>query len=81
MATRLSWGIGPSYATELPAVELETNGSRTRWLIYWYGELTRGPPAAGWEQLLRLHHRSDGFGLVAGDGGSNALCAGVRCRF
>ena len=35
MATRLSWGIGPSYATELPAVELETNGSRTRWLIYW----------------------------------------------
>jgi hypothetical protein len=30
---------------------------------------------------MRLHHRSDGFGLVAEDGGSNALCAGVRYRF
>lgn len=81
MATSLAWGIGPSYATEVPPVERETNDSSSRWLIYWFGELTLGPPAADWELLLRLHHRSDGFGTVADDGGSNALCAGVRCRF
>jgi hypothetical protein len=81
LATSLAWGIGPSYAAEVPAVELETNDSSSRWLIYWFGELTLGPPAAGWELLMRLHHRSDGFGLVAEDGGSNALCAGVRYRF
>lgn len=81
LATSLAWGIGPSYATGVPEVELETNGSSSRWLIYWFGELTLGPPAAGWEVLLRLHHRSDGFGTVADDGGSNAVCAGLRYRF
>ena len=81
LATSIAWGIGPSYATEIPPVELQTNDSSRRWLVYWYAELTFGPPAAGWEALLRLHHRSDSFGLVAEDGGSNAVCAGVRYRF
>lgn len=81
LATSLAWGIGPSYATEIPAVELETNDASSHWLIYWYGELTLGPPAANWEVLMRLHHRSDGFGTVAEDGGSNTLCAGIRYRF
>ena len=81
VATSLAWGIGPSYATEVPAIELETNDSSSRWLVYWYGELTVGPPASGWEVLLRLHHLSDAFGLVAEDGGSNAVCAGLRYRF
>jgi len=81
LATSFAWGIGPSYATEVPAVEMETNESSNRWLIYWFGELTLGPPTANWEALMRLHHRSDGFGTVADDGGSNALCAGIRYRF
>ena len=81
VATSFAWGIGPSYATEIPPIEIETSGSSSRWLIYWYGELTLGPPAARWEALLRLHHRSDGFGTVAEDGGSNAVCAGIRYRF
>ena len=81
MATSFAWGIGPSYATEIPPIEIETNDSSSRWLIYWYGELTLGPPAAGWEVMLRLHHRSDGYGTVADDGGSNAVCAGLRYRF
>lgn len=81
VATSLAWGIGPSYATEVPPVELETNDSSSRWLVYWYAETTFGPPAAAWEILLRLHHRSDSFGLVAEDGGSNAVCAGLRYRF
>jgi hypothetical protein len=81
LATSFAWGIGPSYATEVPPVELETNDSSSRWLIYWYAELTVGPPGANWEVLMRLHHRSDGYGLVADDGGSNALCAGLRYHF
>jgi hypothetical protein len=81
LATTIAWGIGPSYATEVPPVELETNDDSSRWLIYWYGELTFAPPVASWELMLRLHHRSDGFGAVAEDGGSNAVCAGLRYRF
>ena len=81
LATSLAWGIGPSYATRVPEIELETNDDSSRWLIYWFGELTLGPPSAAWEVLMRLHHRSDAFGIVADDGGSNALCAGIRYRF
>ena len=65
----------------VPDVELETNSDSSRWLIYWFGELTFGPPASGWEVLFRLHHRSDGFGTIADDGGSNTVCAGIRYRF
>ncbi|WP_319524394.1 hypothetical protein [uncultured Desulfosarcina sp.] len=81
LANTIAWGIGPSYATEVPSVELETNDDSSRWLIYWYGELTFAPPVSSWELMLRLHHRSDGFGTVAEDGGSNAVCAGLRYRF
>ncbi|VGO22212.1 hypothetical protein [Pontiella sulfatireligans] len=81
LATSLAWGIGPSYATRVPEIELETNDDSQRWLIYWYGELTLGPRESNWEVLMRLHHRSDGFGTVADDGGSNAVGAGVRYRF
>ncbi|BBO69400.1 hypothetical protein DSCA_33300 [Desulfosarcina alkanivorans] len=72
---------GPSHATRVPEIELETNSDSSRWLIYWFGELTLGPPTRGWELLFRLHHRSDGFGTIAADGGSDAVCAGVRFRF
>ncbi len=81
LATSFAWGIGPSYATEVPAVEVENNESSSKWLVYWFGELTVAPPATRWEVLFRLHHRSDAFGTVAEDGGSNTLCAGLRYRF
>jgi hypothetical protein len=81
LATTIAWGIGSSYATQVPKVELETNYSSNKWLIYWFLELTFGPPTKNWEVLMRLHHRSDGFGLVAEDGGSNAVCTGLRYRF
>jgi len=81
LATSLAWGIGPSYATRVPEIELETNDDSSRWLIYWFGELTLGTPTANWEVLMRLHHRSDGFGTVADDGGSNAVCVGIRYHY
>ena len=81
VATSFAWGIGPSYATEVPEVEQELNESTQRWLIFWFAELTMGPPQSRWETLLRLHHRSSGFGSVADDGGANTVCAGLRYRF
>ncbi|WP_419658148.1 hypothetical protein Dvar_71090 [Desulfosarcina variabilis str. Montpellier] len=81
LATSFAYGIGLSYATQIPEIELETNDESSRWLIYWFGELTFAKPTAAWEFLLRLHHRSDGFGTMAEDGGSNALCAGLRLFF
>jgi hypothetical protein len=81
VATSLAWGIGPSYATRVPKIELETNDDSSRWLIYWFGELTFGPPTANWEVLTRMHHRSNGFGAVANDGGSTAVAMGLRYHF
>lgn len=81
LATTFAWGIGPSYATRVPEVELETNDDSSKWLVYWFGEFTFGPPRANWEVLTRLHHRSDAFGNVANDGGSTAVAMGLRYRF
>ncbi len=80
VATSFAWGIGSSYATDEPPVERENNDESKKWLIYWFGEFTFGPPDSPWELLTRLHHRSDGFGALNG-GGSNALCLGFRYRF
>ena len=30
VATSFAWGIGPSYATEIPPIEIETSGSSSR---------------------------------------------------
>lgn len=79
--TSFAWGIGPSYATEVPEGEVEINGSSERWMVYWFGELTFGPPQGRWAFLLRLHHRSEAYGLIAEDGGSNTLAAGLKIYF
>ena len=79
--TGFAWGIGPSYATDIPRVELANNDSSARWLVHWYAELEFGPPGGSWSTVLRLHHRSNAFGIVAEDGGSNALTIGFRRPF
>lgn len=79
--TGFAWGIGPSYATQVPAVEVEINGGSEKWMVYWFGEFTFGPPRGRWALLLRLHHRSEAFGLVAEEGGSNTLTAGLKICF
>ncbi len=81
LATTFAYGIGPSYATELPTVEASNAGDSERWMIYWFGEFTFGPPKGAWGLLLRLHHRSGGFGVVADQGGSNSIAAGLRFCF
>jgi hypothetical protein len=77
----VAFGLGLSYATELPEVEVELEGSSHQSLIYWALEFTAGPPNASWEVLMRLHHRSVAWGLMGEDGGVNALGLGFRYRF
>ena len=79
--TSVAFGIGPSYASEIPKVEVANRGDSQRLLVYWMAEIEVGPPDKDWSALFRLHHRSGAFGLVADEGGSNALVIGLKQRF
>jgi hypothetical protein len=79
--TTAAFGLGLSYATELPPVEVALEGESRRLLIYWVAEFTAGPLDSPWSFSARLHHRSVGYGLFAEDGGMNAVGLGVRYAF
>ncbi len=79
--TSLAFGIGPSYASVISEVEVINGGDSQRWLVYWMAEIEVGPPDRGWSTIFRIHHRSGAFGVVADEGGSNALVIGFRQRF
>ncbi len=81
LPTSLAFGIGPSYATDLPPAEVAMDGSSEQLLLYWTAELELGLPDSPWSGVARLHHRSAGYGLFAESGGSNVLTLGVRRRF
>ena len=81
VATTMAFGLGLSYATEVPEVEVELEDSSEQLLFYWVWEMTFAPPGAPWGVSLRLHHRSTGFGLMAEDGGMNAIALGLRFEF
>jgi hypothetical protein len=79
--TSLAVGNGLSYATEVPRVEKEYDEDAVRVLNYLLVELTFGlPEQPRWSFSLRIHHRSDVFGLFEG-GGSNFLCGGIKHSF
>jgi len=80
----LAFGLGPSWASRRPVLEAEGDpaGKSYRLMTYWYAEAAAAPRAWGpWRMVLRLHHRSGAFGLVADHGGSNVPTLGVRRRF
>ena len=80
--TSLAFGIGLSLATDLPQVELDTNDETTELLIYWMIELAlKRPKNPNVEYFARLHHRSDAWGLMNQDGGSNGIGFGIKYRF
>lgn len=81
VATSAAFGLGLSYATELPPVEVEIEGESAQLLIYWVLELTAGPTDAPWSVSLRMHHRSVSYGLMADEGGMNAVGLGLRYKF
>jgi len=81
LSTSAAFGIGLSYATDLPPVEVELEGESHQWLIYWVMELTAGPVDSPWAVSLSLHHRSVAYGLIDEEGGMNAVGLGLRYRF
>jgi hypothetical protein len=82
LRTTVAFGLGASYATELPEVEIAIEGDTRQWLIFWIMEVTAGPRDGPWSVVLRLHHRSTGWGLMGtDDGGMNAPGLGLRWEF
>jgi hypothetical protein len=77
----LAFGVGPSYATELPEIEIRNDGDTRRSLVYWLLEAEFQVPRRGETLFLRLHHRSDAFGLLEPQAGSNAVVLGYRLSF
>ncbi len=81
LPTSVAFGAGPSYTSKVPPEEIAMSGDSARWLIYWTAELEVGLPESSWSAITRLHHRSNGYGVVAENGGSNWLTVGLRRRF
>lgn len=81
VATSAAFGLGLSYAFDLPEVEVELENDTEHLLVYWMAEITAGPATAPWQVALRLHHRSVAWGLMGEDGGVNAIGLGVRYQF
>jgi hypothetical protein len=81
ISTSAAFGLGLSYASELPAMERTLEGDSQQFLVHWFAEVTAGPAGSPWAATLRLHHRSDGLGLLGTEGGMNALGLGVRMHF
>lgn len=79
--TSLAFGIGPSYATSVPEYERMKSGASEQFLIYWHLETDFRKPGSPWAALVRLHHRSTGYGLMAKNGGGNVLTLGLRYDF
>ena len=74
-------GVGLSYATKIPQVEINRNGASQRLFVHWLAEVEFGLSDPGNSVFLRLHHRSDGYGVFEVDAGSTGYLFGVRKRF
>lgn len=83
--TRAALGLGVSWATEVPEIEPRAKldeGESAQLLGYVAIEIELAPPGGSdWSGFVRLHHRSDAFGLFHDQrGGSNFITAGLRRR-
>ncbi len=82
LETSAAFGLGPSFATETPKAEVRNEGESQNWMIYWMMELALSlPEKPNLALITRIHHRSEAYGLVADEGGSNALAIGLKFRF
>jgi hypothetical protein len=80
--TSAAFGLGGSYATEKPEAEVIIEGDSRRWMVYWMMELAFAiPTLQNVDLVTRIHHRSEAFGIVADEGGSNSLAVGLKYRF
>lgn len=76
-----AFGLGFSYTTSVPQVEIDVRGDSARTMVYWMVETAASVGARQNEIFFRVHHRSDAFGLLEPDSGSNALAIGWRRAF
>lgn len=84
VVTSFAVGVGPSYTTILPQLEVQDDGgSQSRILNQFNLELTLAPPQYRETALvMRLQHRSGVFGLINGvTDASNFLTIGLRYDF
>ncbi|MFC1467120.1 acyloxyacyl hydrolase [Verrucomicrobiota bacterium] len=80
--TSIAIGTGPSYAARRPQVEEQNNDQTDHLLAYMLIELEFVlPKHPNTSFITRIHHRSNAWGLVADNGGSNALAFGLKYRF
>jgi hypothetical protein len=80
--TSFAFGLGGSYATAKPEIEILVEGNTSRFLVYFTYELALGlPEYPDVALIIRIHHRSGAWGLVADEGGSNTPCIGLKYRF
>jgi len=77
----LAFGLGVSWASEVPQTEADRDGASTQTMFYWMGELQFDLPNTEIDLVTRIHHRSDGYGVWDVDSGSNALVIGLRKSF
>ena len=80
--TSFALGTGPSYATNIPEIEVERSGESEHLQAYMLVELEFMLPSHPKVAFItRIHHRSNAFGLVAEDGTSNVLALGLKFKF
>jgi hypothetical protein len=80
--TSFAVGVGPSYATNVPEIEVLRSGESERLQAYMMVEFEFALPShPNIAAIIRVHHRSNAFGAVADDGTSNALAFGFKFRF
>lgn len=77
----VSFGLGLSYASEVPVEEVIDDGVSNRFMVYWSAEAEFGRTDSTYTPFIKLHHRSNAFGLIEEDAGSNTLAVGLRRRF
>lgn len=76
-----AFGIGLSHTTETPLVEVVRRGDSQRTLVYFTLETAFALGDGRDNLFLRLHHRSDAYGLFERDAGSNGFALGWRRSF
>lgn len=76
-----AFGLGISHASETPLLEVVKRGESQRTLVYFSLETAFSVGEGDDDIFVRLHHRSDAYGLFATDSGSNAFAIGWRHGF
>jgi len=80
--TSFAFGAGPSYATEVPEIEVYRSGDSACLQVYLlFGLEFVLPSQPNLAFITRIHHRSNAFGSIAEDGISNVLALGLKYKF